>query len=163
MNHSLSILAVLFFLTASASADIKRLLMAKPTKADASTFATVTDPKREPGASAVSGLTVRRFLSALSELESGNNDLAKGRAHEISRFQCLPSVWRNATALPFTAATNAETAATVTLAIIRNRTGKDASELTPRQFATAWHCPNAKHPNAEQRDYIRRFENLVSK
>ena len=131
--------------------------------AGASTFATVTDPKREPGASAVSGLTVRQFLSALSELESGNNDFAKGRAHEVGRYQCLPSVWRNATALPLTAATNQTTAATETLSIIRSRTGKDASELTPSQFAIAWHCPNARRLNREQRDYVTRFENLFAK
>jgi len=103
------------------------------------------------------------YLAALGQLESGNNDFAKGRANEISRYQCLPRVWREATALPYSAATNPETAKTVVRCIIWNRTGFDLPELTPRQVAVAWHCPNAKHLNREQRDYVTRFENLLKK
>jgi hypothetical protein len=104
-----------------------------------------------------------RYLWALGEIESGRNDMAHGRRGEIGRYQCLKAVWRNATAQPFSAATNSTIAATVTLAIIRQRTGKDAGELTPQQFAVAWHCPSAKHLNCEQQDYIARFTNLTNR
>jgi len=33
-------------------------------------------------------------LEAISMLETGNNDSARGRAGEVSRYQLLPGVWR---------------------------------------------------------------------
>lgn len=102
------------------------------------------------------------YLSALGQLESGNNDWARGKAGEVSRFQCLKSVWREATLQPLAAATNAATAERVVLAVIWNRTGQAPADLTPSDFARAWHCPNARKLNREQRDYVRRFENLCN-
>ena len=104
-----------------------------------------------------------KMLWALAQIESGGNDYAHGRHGEVSRYQCMKRVWRNATAQPYSAATNAQIAATVTLAVIRARTGQDPATLTPAAFALAWHCPNSKHLNAEQRDYVDRFTNLVRK
>ena len=104
-----------------------------------------------------------KYLWALGELESGNDDKAHGRRGERGRFQPMEYVWNNATAQPFSAATNPAIAATVTLAIIRARTGRDPAELTPERFGKAWHCPNAMHLNREQRDYIQRFKNLATR
>src|SRR5438105_3434958 len=36
-------------------------------------------------------------LEAISMIETGNNDRARGRAGEISRYQLLPWVWRGYT------------------------------------------------------------------
>src|SRR5258708_1137116 len=48
--------------------------------------------------------------SALSRLESGNQDLARGKSGEISRYQILKSVWRGGTKLPYSSATNCDVA-----------------------------------------------------
>ena len=100
------------------------------------------------------------YLPALSQLESGDNDRARGRHGEIGRYQCLKSVWHTATIQPYASATNAAIASAVTLGVIRARTGRDPSELTPAAFAIAWHCPSANHLNREQTDYVKRFNNL---
>ena len=34
------------------------------------------------------------LLNALGMIESGNNDKARGRSGEVSRYQIMPSVWR---------------------------------------------------------------------
>jgi hypothetical protein len=61
-------------------------------------------------------------IEALSQIESGDNDLAHGHAGEISRFQLLKSVWRAHTDLPYSAATNGITAMEVAMKIIQERT-----------------------------------------
>ncbi len=102
-----------------------------------------------------------RYLHALGQIESGGDDTAHGKRGEISRYQCLKKYWHGA---PISAATNPAVAASVTLAVIRERTGKDAGELTPAQFALAWHCPAKLHSGKltkEQSDYVARFENLA--
>ena len=103
------------------------------------------------------------YLSALSMIESGDNDKARGRMGEISRYQCMKHVWKEATFYPYTAATNAALAATVVICTVWNRTGKSVEELTPQEFAVAWHCPSTKRLNREQRDYVDRFSNLVNR
>ena len=104
-----------------------------------------------------------KYLWALGEIESGNNDLAHGSHGEFGRYQCVKAVGRNDTGWPFSDATNATIAANVTLAIIRARTGQNPLELTPAQFAKAWHFPSSKNLNREQRDYVERFTNLTNK
>jgi hypothetical protein len=109
------------------------------------------------------------YLSALSQIESGDNDHAHGRAGEVGRFQCLRSVWVTASrpltasgpSFPISQATNPIIAAAVAVAVIERRTGKHLDQLTPEQVARAWHCPNARHLNREQRDYVKRFQNLT--
>ena len=105
-----------------------------------------------------------RYLTALSDLESGGNDFKRGRAGELGRYQCLKSVWKiEGGNLKPEMATNPITAAAVTVKVIRGRTGKEIYDLTPEQFARAWHCPSAKRLNREQRDYVERFCNLTRK
>jgi hypothetical protein len=103
-----------------------------------------------------------KYFQALGELESGNNDQAKGKSGEIGRFQCLKSVWHANTTASIQSATNTIVAQQVAYHILWNRAGQDPFTLTPKQFALAWHCPNAKHLNAEQRNYASRFENLCN-
>ena len=120
-------------------------------------------PCRDVGSKSRTLAAGEKYLWALGEIESGGNDYAHGRHGEVSRYQCMKRVWRNATAQMYSAATNAQIAAAVTLSVIRARTSQDPATLTPEAFALAWHCPNAKHLNAEQRDYVARFTNLVRK
>ena len=180
---SILILLGLFLSPANAAADIKRSAgltsvsetnglgasgCRLPTKVVAN-FSGAVIPECSGAVAAVAVSTLPpvqmasvRYLWALGQLESGNNDRAQGKAGEVSRFQCLASVWRAATAQPLAAATNAVLAERVLRTVIWNRTGKSLSELTPADFARAWHCPNAKHLNREQRDYVKRFENLCN-
>lgn len=148
MTKTLSIFAALLFIAAGASADIK------PDGILTAQRGSVALPSRTKADA---------YLFALGQIESGENDFANGRHGEISRFQCLKSVWRKATAQPYASATNPAIAAAVVIAVIHARTGVQASELTPEAFARAWHCPAAKHLNREQRDYVNRFINLCHK
>jgi len=107
-----------------------------------------------------------KLLSALAQLESGGNSQAKGRAGEVGEMQCLPSVWRAATSLPLSAATNPITARAVAIAIIESRTGKRLDQLTPRQVAIAWHSPaklNCNKLTREQSQYVQRYQNLCTR
>ena len=104
--------------------------------------------------------TVQVYLESLGQIESADNDRAKGSHGEISRYQCLKSVWREATSAPYGKAVDKKFAEQVVLCIVWNRTGEDINKLTPSQFAREWHCPNAKRLNREQRDYVNRFKNL---
>ena len=101
------------------------------------------------------------YLLALGQIDSGNDDTKPGTSGEVGRYQCCPRYWKAATSLPLSAALNPITSAAVCLAIIRQRTGRDAGELTPEQFAKAWHRPYGRM-TPELRDYIKRFENLLT-
>ncbi|MEI6076728.1 MAG: hypothetical protein WCS94_14190 [Verrucomicrobiota bacterium] len=101
------------------------------------------------------------YLKALGALESGNNDLARGKAGEVGRYQCLKSVWRLEGGSQTALATDSATAAAVVVKVVRGRTGKEIAMLSPEEFARAWHCPGARRLNREQRDYVARFVNLM--
>jgi hypothetical protein len=60
-------------------------------------------------------------LKALSQIESGDNDHAHGRAGEIGRHQITRQVWRQYTSLPCDAATNAITEQSIALKILTDR------------------------------------------
>ena len=105
--------------------------------------------------------------TALSELESGNNDNATGRAHEVSRYQMLPSVWRAVTSLPLSAATNRDVAWSVASKVQGARVvafaRREGRMPAPGEWSLLWHCPShVLHPNAEEQDYEQRFLNLVN-
>ena len=138
MEYNKPIFAALFLLAAGALAEAAPVVSLAQSKADA-------------------------YLFALGQIESAGNDHAKGRAGEISRYQALKRVWREATEAPYSSATNPAVAERVVLCIIWNRLGKDINDIKPGEFAKAWHCPNAKRLNKEQRDYIKRFKNLCKK
>ena len=96
-------------------------------------------------------------IDALSMLESGNNDFAHGRSHEVSRWQMLPSVWRSHTRLPLSASTNAITAQRVALAVLQERVTafvvRYHREPTPFETYVLWNprCP---------KETAQRFANL---
>ena len=103
---------------------------------------------------------------ALSQLESGDNDNATGRAHEVSRYQMLPSVWRAATSQSVNVATNEAWAFLVADAIQSRRVvafaKREGRMPTAGEWSLIWHCPaRVLQPNAEERDYQRRFLNLL--
>ena len=115
----------------------------------------------EPTANCVVGLN---FWRALSQIESGDNDLAHGRARELSRFQILPREWRRATAQPLRMATNAAIALAVARGIMADRVAKLGHEPSPVEFYELWNAPaQVGHPSRAVRERAERFENLVNK
>ena len=82
-------------------------------------------------------------LSALSMLETGNNDRMVGRAGEISRYQILKSEWRTVTTS--TRWTDPEIAKAVTVKLIDQRVNqfkakyqRDPSDF---EFYVLWNAP----------------------
>ena len=106
--------------------------------------------------------TLAIMLAALSTLESGNNDQAKGIAGERGRHQITPAAWRETTTIPFSQATNAAIEAQIVLERIRRVTHRDPASLSPAEFARAWHFPYGNHLNRERKDYIRRYQNIAA-
>ena len=106
--------------------------------------------------------------AALSQIESGDNDFARGHFGEISRYQIRHPEWRHATALPFHAATNAVLALAVAKVIQGGRT--DAFALahhrspSPVEFYLLWNQPaRVDRPTSGGVEKARRFENLINK
>lgn len=97
-------------------------------------------------------LRERAFWWALGELESGNRDDKVGPAGEVGRYQCLPSVWRSATSLPTSAASNPFTALAVgcvTISLRISNTGTSThlgsrSDFTDKEMFLLWHCPGKR-------------------
>jgi hypothetical protein len=103
-------------------------------------------------------------LSALSMLETGNNDRALGRKGEVSRFQILPSEWRRyGTGDPH----NPAGAARAVQRIMACRVAKlyaAAHPLTNFDFYVLWNAPaQAGHPSPVVRERAQRFANLCSR
>jgi hypothetical protein len=103
-------------------------------------------------------------LSALSMLETGNDDRALGRQGEISRFQILPSEWRRyGTGDP----RNPAAAASAVRRIMAVRSvGRccRAAGLTNFDFYVLWNAPaQAGHPSPVVRERAQRFANLCSR
>jgi hypothetical protein len=82
-------------------------------------------------------------LSALSMLETGNNDRMVGRAGEISRYQILKSEWRSVTTS--TRWTDPAVARDVTLKLIDRRVkqfrAKHGREPSDFEFYVLWNAP----------------------
>jgi len=77
------------------------------------------------------------LLSAIAVVESNNNDYAIGRAHEISRYQILPRVWRHYT--PSTSYASHAIATRVALRHITHILGRlPARAQNVRGVAVAW-------------------------
>ena len=107
-------------------------------------------------------------FEALSMLESGDNDFAVGKHGEVSRYQIMPSVWREHTQAPISRATNGLDAGWIAMQIMDGRVEvfevshhKQPSDF---QFALLWHCPaRVDKPTPSDVEYAKRFENLVSR
>lgn len=92
----------------------------------------------------VAAPTPHPLVSALSSVESGDNDHARGRAGEVSRYQILPSVWRQY-ARPGESPRDAQAATRVLLRIMRDRVGR-FHRLTGRwpsdwEWYVLWNAP----------------------
>lgn len=104
-------------------------------------------------------------LSALSMLESGNNDHARGSRGEVSRYQVLPALWKR---YGHGDPANPRIATRVVYNIMHDR----ASQFYGRyhhlpsdfEFYVLWNAPaEINHPSAAVRDRAERFSNLCTK
>src|SRR5436190_3171457 len=104
-------------------------------------------------------------LSALSMLETGNNDRVVGRAGEISRYQILKAEWRSVT--NSTRYTDPQTAREVTLRLIDRRVlaFRETYHRNPTnfEFYGLWNAPSQVMERRVSRtvaERCRRFANL---
>jgi hypothetical protein len=108
------------------------------------------------------------LFQALAMVESGDNDFARGEHREVSRYQILPRVWRSATDLPFSAATNPLTARAVAGIVITKRwnwfVARYNRKPTLFEWYYLWNCPRqVMHPSCVERERAQRFVNLCCK
>jgi hypothetical protein len=106
--------------------------------------------------------------SALSQIESGDYDTCIGASGEVSQYQILPSVWRQYTKLPVTAAVNPLTARNVATCIMQSRIGifvkQKHRQPTDIEFYLLWHRPSrVNHPRPIELKRAIRFANLCEK
>ena len=98
--------------------------------------------------------------TALSMIESGDDDHAVGPGGEISRFQIRHKLW------PGCDAKNPQVALAVAREIMRSRLAgfqiNHRREVTNFEFYVLWNAPwQADHPSAVVTERARRFANLV--
>ena len=104
-------------------------------------------------------------FSALSLIESGDDDQATGPHHEVSRFQMQPEVWKRY-ASTNACWTNALDALTVAKAVMAERCDafERASNRPPTdfEFYVLWNAPAQIHrPSRKVARRAERFRNLV--
>ena len=98
--------------------------------------------------------------SALSMLESGNDDQAVGSLGEVSRYQIRPYLWPGGNPL------NAHVALKVAQKIMQTRITKFETSHhrapTDFEFYILWNAPqDVNHPRRVVAERAHRFENLV--
>ena len=98
--------------------------------------------------------------SALSMLESGNNDYAVGQRGEVSRFQILPTLW------PGGDPQNRQEALAAAKEIMQVRLAKfEKNHKRPAndfEFYVLWNAPwQADHPSKAVAERAERYSNLV--
>jgi hypothetical protein len=105
--------------------------------------------------------------SALSQVESGDNDSAVGAAGEVSRYQVKPELWRHYAAprLSWQAATDA---LAVAQKIMKDRCAEFEHSYkrqpTDFEFYVLWNAPaQVGGPAKAVRQRAERFSNLVSR
>jgi hypothetical protein len=114
-----------------------------------------------------SAFSMERF-AALSMIESGDDDFARGQEAEISRYQIRREAWLATTNLPVSQATNPVVALGVAQAIAQKRCGKFEKEHgrppTDFEFYVLWNAPGQiGRPTSAVRERATRFVNLVEK
>jgi|ERR1017187_5652714 hypothetical protein len=108
---------------------------------------------------AVSASAMDRW-SALSMLESGDNDRAIGSRGEISRFQIRRELWQGGNPQDAQAALNA--AREIMLARLDHFKTSHKREATDFEFYVLWNAPwQVNHPSAVVSERARRYVNLV--
>jgi len=100
--------------------------------------------------------------SALSMLESGNNDYAIGQRGEISRYQILPALW------PGGNPQNGQEALAAAKGIMQVRLGRfekiHGRTATDFEFYVLWNAPwQMDHPSRAVAERAQRFSNLVQR
>ena len=106
-------------------------------------------------------------FTALSQIESGDNDFAVGQAGEISRYQIRRELWRRLTHLPLSQATNSVVAFNVAKAIALARSENFRQQYnrppTDLEFYILWNAPGEiDHPSHRVRSRAELYANLVS-
>lgn len=110
---------------------------------------------------AVSARAMDRW-TALSMIESGNNDCAVGACGEISRFQIRPVLW------PGGNPQNSRDALLAAREIMRSRIARfertHGRAPTDFEFYVLWNAPwQVDHPSRAVEERARRFANLVER
>jgi hypothetical protein len=118
----------------------------------------------EATAPATAPVSDAALLSAIAEVESGNNPARVGRYGERTRLQILPTTWRQFSRLPHTAGNRAETdrVARAYLSYIRTRIRERGLPETPFYIAAAWNAgPEWRRLHRGTVAYAQRVANLV--
>jgi hypothetical protein len=104
--------------------------------------------------------------TALSQIESGDDDRAVGAAGEVSRYQIRPEVWRRyaPTDADWTNATNALSVARQAMQERCAAYERQAHRPpTDKEFYILWNAPaQLQHPGKAVLDRAERFSNLVN-
>ena len=105
---------------------------------------------------------------ALAQLESGNNPQAHGRAGEVGAHQIMRSVWKQATSVPITEATNQAVELAVARVVQAKRveafTKRMGRKPTPGEWYCLWHKPKfACNMRPKDIEIGERFNNLYEK
>ena len=98
--------------------------------------------------------------SALSMIESGNNDHAVGAVGEVSRYQIRPELWPGGNPRdPRQALTAAQRTMWPRIVRFERKHGRRPTDF---EFYVLWNAPwQADHPSAVVRERAERFVNLV--
>ena len=117
--------------------------------------------------SAAGQANMDKRLWALSQIESGMNPAAIGRAGEVTEYQITPSALQGAK-IPLSATLTRSGAKNAACSIIARRIGQfkrvHLRAPTDYEVGLLWHCPAAVgRPNAEQNDFATRFSNLCAR
>jgi hypothetical protein len=105
--------------------------------------------------------------AALSQLETGDNDRATGRAHERSRFQIRPADWYANTSTSIRQATNPATAWIVAERILKPRIAHFVAihhrQPTDFEWYVLWNAPaQTDHASPAVTERAVRFSNLCA-
>ena len=105
--------------------------------------------------------------SALSQIESGDNDRAIGRAGEISRYQIKPKIWRRYAPLSADWQKPQDSLAVVKDAMQARCQDFERSfhrSPTDFEFYVLWNAPaQIRHPTKSVSDRAKRFSNLITR
>ena len=112
-----------------------------------------------------SACAMDRF-AALSMIESGDDDAARGQSGEVSRFQIRREVWGQLTNAPVSLASDPKVAEVVARKLAAARCEKFAREhgrpATDEEFYILWNAPaQIGHPGRSVSERAVRFANLV--
>lgn len=98
-------------------------------------------------------------LAALSQIESGDNDFARGRAGEVSRYQVMPYVLNHAQG-----STVAGKVQSIWQHRVSDYTASHQHAPSDAQLYLLWHRPaRVDRPTKVEQERAKRFENVLHK